>query len=80
MPVKKRLPKEREHRLTTEIIKAFRDGNPAVGFMLGLKPWEPSIWDVTTDEPPSWANYPYADAWPKVRGLRLALEKAARAQ
>ena len=43
MPVKRRLHKGREHRITADAIEAFRAGDHgALHRALGLRPWQPS--------------------------------------
>jgi hypothetical protein len=76
--MKRRISKVKSYRITPEAIEAFVSNAPGLDHMLGLKPWEPRIADVTTDNPPTRAKGIWADAWPKVRALRLALEKEAK--
>ena len=76
MPVKLRQSKQRQHRITPEALEAFQRGD-AMGLhrALGLKPWQPSPFDIDGPEPPTWASPgPWRDSWPMVAGLLAELK------
>ena len=74
MPIKRRIRKGREHRVTREAVEAFNAGDAVtLHRALGLKPWEPSPIDADTPEPPDWASGPWAEAWPTAHELRAKL-------
>jgi len=84
MPVKRRLGKAREHRITPEAVAAFMAGDfTRLHRALGLKPWEPSplprdIEPLGVDEGPGPQNRTsWAEAWPKVQELQRVLIEAA---
>lgn len=74
MPVKRRLPKSREHRVTPEAIAAFEAGDyHGLHRALGLRPWEESplpasitALGVDPDSRPDWAT----DFWPRAVELQ----------
>ncbi len=76
MPIKRRVLKSKAHRITPDAVLAF-ESRDWLGLhrALGLKPWEPSPLDADTDDAPQWSRgSAWADAWPKARALREALE------
>jgi hypothetical protein len=79
MPVKRRVAKVREYRITPEAVAAFRAGDDtALCRLLGIRPWQASPLDATGPLP-AWAtDGPYAASWETARQLRYELEKAAR--
>lgn len=55
MPLKRRLEKTRDHRLTPEAVEAFMAGDwLALHQALGLRPWQASPLDVDPDDRPEW--------------------------
>lgn len=78
MPVKLRQSKQRQHRITPEAVEAFQRGD-AMGLhrALGLKPWQPSPFDINSTEPPAWAQGLWVASWGVVAGLLAELERAA---
>ena len=77
MPVKRRKPKIRAHRITSEAVAAFRAGDEyALAQALALPPWHAS---------PLWTNNacPYPEGtstsltWAKATELRKQLEAAS---
>ncbi|MET4127164.1 hypothetical protein ACSSV6_000569 [Roseovarius sp. MBR-38] len=82
MPIKRRTPKGRAHKVTPEAIEAFQTGDyMGVHRALGLRPWETSPLDADTPEPPEWAveGDLWAQGWETARELRAALTEAAAA-
>ena len=75
MPVKRRKPKEREHRITPEAVAAFRAGDVgALMLALGMRPWDASPLEADDEEPPAWSTPgPWRDSWPKAVALRRNL-------
>ena len=78
MPVKKRSPKVRPHRITPDAIAAFEAGDgSALHLALGLGPWVPSPLEVHPDEPSPWpAGSGGAEYWPLAVELRRELMAA----
>lgn len=80
MPVKRRLSKIRDHRITDEAVEAFEAGDYlALHHALGLKPWEPSPLPLSIEplgvsqgEPPAGRTL-FAAAWPKAQELQREL-------
>jgi hypothetical protein len=79
MPIKRRVAKARDHRLTAAAVEAYRNRDTlGLHRELGLRPWEVSPLDVDGPEPPAWANSgPWLDSWPKAWALRAELEAGA---
>lgn len=74
MPIKRRISKGREYRVTREAVEAFGKGDVVtLHGALGLKPWQPSPLEADTPEPPDWASGPWAEAWPLAYLLRAKL-------
>ena len=77
--MKRRLAKERTAgRITDAAVAAYRRGDwLGLHRALGLRPWQPSPLDATTDEPPSWAapRDGWREGWPLARALRAELEE-----
>lgn len=77
MPVKRRTPKGRAHRITADAIAAFEAGDyHALHRALGLRPWQESplpasvtALGVDPDHRPEWAT----DAWPIAAELQREL-------
>lgn len=75
MPIKRRLNKCREYRVTREAVEAFHAGDAVtLHRALGLKPWQPSPLEADTPNPPDWASGPWAEAWPIAHELRGKME------
>jgi hypothetical protein len=77
MPVKRRLAKGCQHRITPEAIEAYEAGDAlTLNRVLGIPPWEASPLDVTDAEP--WP-YPelYAASYRRAQELRRLLMAAA---
>lgn len=75
MPIKRRTPKARDHRVTPAALAAFAAGDSlALHRALGLKPWQPSPLETDEDDCPWPDGSAWAVAWPLVRGLRVELE------
>jgi len=73
MPVKRRLHKVREHRITPAAISAFNAGDEcALHDLLGLAPWHPSPLEVD-DGPAPDGLHAYAEFWPLAQRLRREL-------
>lgn len=78
MPIKKRLRKEREHRLSPEAVAAFRgEDRETLHRALGLRPWEISPLDAHEPACPYPGGSAAARTWEKVREIRAELERAA---
>ena len=79
MPVKLRLVKAKAHRVTPEAIAAFDRGyRMGLHRVLGLKPWQPSPFDIDGATPPAWSRAgPWRDDWALVATLRAELEAGA---
>ena len=77
MPLKRRAPKARQHRVTPEALVAFQAGDRmGLHRALGLKPWQASPLDVS-DGPCPWPqNTAGAASWPLARWLRAELLNA----
>lgn len=83
MPVKRRLHKGREHRITQEAIEAFEAGNYSrLHAALGLGPWQASPLPdricglgVEDDAPPEWmTKFPHRiEDWHHAKELQRAL-------
>jgi hypothetical protein len=85
MPVKRRVAKVKENRITPEAVAAYRAGDyHALHRALGLKPWEasPLPSSVTLlgveDGPAPSGNTAWAASWAKAQELRRELERAAK--
>ena len=80
MPIKRRISKQSDYRITPQAVEAFRRGDTAeLGRALGLKPWQPNPLEVYEPNPPTWAKgSPWADFWPVSRDLRAKLMEAGR--
>lgn len=84
MPVKRRIMKTREYRITPEAIEAFRAGDcRALHRALGLRPWQPSPLPhsvtglgVHRGDPPE-EKTEWSQSWPAIQELQRALFKAA---
>jgi hypothetical protein len=77
MPLKRRLPKGREHRITPEAVVAFVAGDDmALHRALGLRPWERSPLDVDDGPCPDWGGDQWRASWEQAQELRRQLEKA----
>ena len=77
MPVKRRQPKQLQHRITPEAVAAFRAGDwMDLHHALDLKPWEASPIDATTAAPPPYPHH----GWEQARELRLQLIAAAKSK
>ena len=82
MPVKRRVSKVRDHRITPEAAEAFAAGDyKRLHRALGLKPWEasPLPIDVTAlgvdqGEPPPWETL-HAASWRQAQALQRELLK-----
>lgn len=75
MPVKRRIAKVRDHRVTPEAIAAFRAGDErGLHAALGLRPWEASPLDVVNPYPVGTA---YARSLQHFRDLHADLRMAA---
>jgi hypothetical protein len=78
MPVKKRISKQREWRITQEAVEAFKAGDfHALHRALGLKPWEPSPLPLRTeilgvDQSTSHPLYNEL-TWPKIQEIQREL-------
>ena len=79
MPIKRRVAKVRDHRLTAAAVEAYRNRDSlALHRALGLKPWEVSPLDADGPEPPADPHRgPWLDSWPKAWALAVELEAAA---
>jgi hypothetical protein len=85
MPVKRRLAKGREHRITPEAIAAFEAGDyGALHRALGLRPWEASplplsvtSLGVDQDVPPDPHPVGWAQSVPQAQELQRLLMAAA---
>lgn len=83
MPVKRRLSKVRDHRITEEAIEAFEAGDYLrLHAALGLRPWEPSPLPLSVtplgvhqDEPPTGLTG-WATSYPKAQELQRQLIEA----
>jgi hypothetical protein len=76
MPTKRRLPKERAHRITERAVAAFKAANwLTLHRALGLRPWMPSPLDVKTASPPL-GRTAWEACWPLAVELRAELERA----
>ena len=76
-----RTPEDLSHLLTPELVEAWRDhDHKAIERLLPHAPWEPSIFDVTRPERPSWMRPSdgWFELWPKVWRLREALDRGGR--
>lgn len=77
MPVKQRKAKHRAHVVTADALEAFVQGDH-IGLhrALGLKPWQPSPFDIDGPEPPHWTRQGdiWNEHWPLVAGLRAELD------
>lgn len=76
MPVKRRVAKLSEHRITPEAVAAFRRGDwMELHRLLGLRPWHPSPLDAYDPDPPAWAGPgdAWREFWPLARDLRAKL-------
>ena len=79
MPIKRRVAKVRNDRITPEAIAAFRAGDElALHRALNLRPWQPSPIVVDGPNPPADAGLCFAGAWATIWALRQELDKAAR--
>jgi hypothetical protein len=78
MPVKQRQAKVRANRITTDAVAAFSIGDHmGLQRALGLKPWQPSPFDIDGPAPPVWATgTAWAASWDAVADLRKELETA----
>jgi hypothetical protein len=78
MPIKRRMPKGRLHRVTPAAVDAFRAGDyAALHRALGLRPWETSPLEVD-DGPCPWSgNSAGAASWPQAQELRDELLRLA---
>lgn len=73
-PVKHRTAKGRAHRITPEAQDAFDRGDyMGLHRALGLKPWEPSPFDIPGGNPYG-PHSSWSVAWPVVAKLRSRLE------
>ena len=83
MPIKRRVPKNRDHRITDEAVRAFLAGDfHGLHQALGLKPWEASplptsitALGVHQGPPPAWEN-PQTSTWAKAQKLQRELLEA----
>ena len=84
MPVKRRIQKNRPHRITPEAIAAWEAGDfDALHCALGLRPWERSplprtltALGVDQGPPPEWEN-PQTSTWAMAQNLQRELLEAA---
>ncbi len=77
MPVKRRLSKERAHRITPEAVEAFRARDfHRLHSALNLAPWETSPIEVRNGPSPWPAGSGGDDSWPKAQELRRELMAA----
>jgi hypothetical protein len=75
MPVKRRIAKVRNNRITPEAMEAFHAGDAlALHRALQLRPWQPSPLDVDGPIPPADAGMCFSDAWATIWELRQQLE------
>lgn len=80
MPVKRRRPKAREHRITPEAIAAFEAGDYfRLHCALNLAPYQPSPLPesinglgVDPENPPTWRNL-FTESWPLAVELQREL-------
>jgi hypothetical protein len=80
MPLKRRLPKGREHRITPEAVAAFAAGDyMRLHRALGLRPWEASplplevtALGVDQGDPPKDRSM-WAQSWPQAQELQREL-------
>ena len=75
MPIKRRVSKLSNYRITQEAVDAFRRGETAeLSRLLGIRPWQPSPLEVYEPEPPEWARgMDWAAFWTVARDLRAKL-------
>jgi hypothetical protein len=76
MPTKRRRLANRQVGIPPAALEAWRVGDfHKLNRALGIRPWQPSPFDVTSREPPASApvNTPFYDAWPHAWALREAL-------
>lgn len=80
MPVKRRVSKHKENRITPEAIEAFRAGDRLeLRRALGLAPWEESPLDVDADTPCAYSAMTGAAlSHAKILDLRAELLKATK--
>lgn len=78
MPMKRRLVKEREHRITPAAVQAYRcDDYLTLHRELGLKLWETSPLWARGDGPAPWEKGSGgAESWDQAVELREQLEEA----
>lgn len=74
MPIKRRTPKARDHRVTPAAVEAYRAGDwMGLHRALGLRPWQASPLDVPMGNPYPDGS-PWAASWPLAAALRAELE------
>ena len=76
MPTKRRKLSTRQIGIPEAAIAAWRAGDlHELNRLLGIRPWQPSPFDVTTPGPPAWASVsgPFHTAWPRAWEIRQAL-------
>ena len=77
MPVKRRLAKVKENRITPAAVIAFRAGDrEALHRALALRPWEVSPLDVHEGESPWPGNSGGAQSWEKAKLLSAELSNS----
>jgi|GEM_PF-2297577 len=78
MPVKRRLAKVRENRITPEAVAAFNaEDRTALADALRLRPWEISPLEVCDGPSPYPAGSGGCTTWQKALELLTQLQKAA---
>lgn len=75
MPIKRRLAKERAHRITPEAITAFVAGDAIrLHRLLGLRPWQPSPLAVDASASPPLDGTAWAASWSLAVELQRELQ------